>query len=85
MLEGAQGFYVARLVKKRPASVAPWTEARDYIRYELAAKREREREQRFYAALKADVYVQVSPELIKSVKQHLRTNEMPPGLQASER
>jgi len=85
VVERPEGFYVARLVKKRPAGVAPWTEAREYIRYELATKRERERAERFFAALKADVYVQVNPDLIKTIKQQLRTNQEPVGLQASER
>jgi len=83
--ETTNGFYIARLVKKRPASVAQWAEARERIRYELAWKRETERENTFFKTLKADVYVQVNPDLVTSIKYHLRTNQPPVGLQASER
>ena len=68
------GFYILRLVKYRPASIAPWTEAREQIRFLLAEKKEAARADQFFASLKAGFRIQVNRELVKAVKQQLATN-----------
>ena len=74
VVEAPDGFYIIKLFRHRPASLMPWTEARERIRYRLAVKKEAERERKFYEANKAGLRIQVKRELVEAIRQQLRTN-----------
>jgi parvulin-like peptidyl-prolyl isomerase len=70
----SNGFYIVRLNRHRPASIAQWAEVRERIRYQLAEMKETERANQFFASLKAGLRIQINRALVEAVKQQLKTN-----------
>jgi parvulin-like peptidyl-prolyl isomerase len=67
LVSTAHGFYILKLLEKRPASVRPFEEVCEKIRYDLMRKQETQRLQVFYEEMKSGLNIQVNRERLESI------------------
>jgi parvulin-like peptidyl-prolyl isomerase len=75
----ANGYYLLRLIKRRPASVSAWAEAREVIRYRLTMRKVAETEQRILEAARKKLPIQINHSLVQALREHRRTNSPATG------
>lgn len=68
VVEGAGGFYVARLVEKRPAGVRPLAEVRPLIEHRLRQEEARKRDGEFRTAMREGLDIRVDREAMDRVR-----------------
>ena len=81
VIETPRGFYVARLLERRPAGVRPIEEVRDRINYELSIEKRKQGEAAFFEQLKAGLSICIYSNVLESVLPvSPAVDRKPPGM-----
>lgn len=67
VVEGSRGFYVMRLVERRPSRARALAQVGDAIRYQLLRERREGLERDFHAQMRRNVTVEINQELLESL------------------
>lgn len=67
VIEGERGFYVVRLVERRPSRARPLAQVGPMIRSRLMRERRNSLETDFYAEMRRNVAVEINRELLESL------------------
>jgi parvulin-like peptidyl-prolyl isomerase len=81
-----RGFYIVKLVDRRPASVKPLEQVRETLSYQLKRAKEQQNEQEFYEGMKAGLDIQINRPLLESIVLPTQPDGPPrtPGTQTAQ-
>jgi peptidylprolyl isomerase len=80
VIETPRGFYVARLLERKPASVPPLEEVRDRIAYTLSRQKREKDTQAHFDQLKSGLRIEIYQEVLKAIPEPKPDMERhPPG------
>jgi len=84
LVETPQGFYIIRLMERKPSAVRPLAQVKDAITYELAQRQQHQRQLDFHEEMKRGLKIETHPELLKLIPAPEQTSEArPPPLPGS--
>jgi parvulin-like peptidyl-prolyl isomerase len=84
LIETEHGFYVVRLIGKKPEAIRPLEEEKAAIRYELAREKKRRRQREFLEEVKRGPTIEINQPLLKSIPDPApKPTTQPPGLPRS--
>jgi len=81
-----RGFYIVKLVDRRPAGVKPLEQVRETLSYQLKRAKEQQNEQQFYEGMKAGLDIQLNRPLLESIVLPTQPTSPPrtPGTQTAQ-
>jgi peptidyl-prolyl cis-trans isomerase D len=77
LVQGARGFYVAKLLEKREAGRKPLAEVKEAIRYQLSRQKAEQAERDFFAAMKQGLDIHINHALLESISLPAEKNAPP--------
>ena len=81
-----RGFYIVKLVDRRPANLKPLEQVRETLSYQLKRAKEQQNEQEFYEVMKAGLDIQINRPLLESIVWPTQPDGPPrtPGTQTAQ-
>ncbi len=78
VIETPAGFYLARLLERKPATVLPFEEVKDRIAYHLGVERRLESQAAFFEQIKAGLPIRINAPVLDSLQSSDSTVEDKP-------
>ena len=81
LVESPQGFYVVKLLEKKPAGVRPFDQVEDTIKYQMAQEKQHQRQIEFIEKMKSGIKIETHPSLLENISVPANVSEQaPPAL-----
>jgi peptidyl-prolyl cis-trans isomerase C len=81
LVETPRGFYIIRLIEKKPAGFRPFEQVRDAIAYQVARERQQQRQTDFLEEMKKGVRIETNSQLLENISVPARVSDQaPPAL-----
>lgn len=68
VIRAADGFYLAKLIERKPAETAPLEAVRDRIEHLLLAARQKQAREEFERAQRAGLTIEINSEMLKTIE-----------------
>jgi parvulin-like peptidyl-prolyl isomerase len=86
LVETSRGYFIARLIEKRPAARKPLAEVKELLRHELARDKAAQAERDFQAAMKAGLDIRIEQARVEQLSLPTQKSQPPrlPGVTMSD-
>ena len=75
LVETPQGFYIIRLIEKKPPGVRPFSEVKDAIAYRLTREWQQKQQDDFFEEMKEGVKIESHPSLLENISAPARISD----------